>query len=304
MDRVLTSWKEVANYMGRGVRTVQRWEHTLALPIQRPHAKRRFILFARPDELDAWMGFYGQRSSNLPASGQSGNGPSKKSVAASKPMHGGSSRNGSEAVKGASALGWTCARCKQPITRIEDGRVEWLAGQDRRGRTRLKGLRLVHRLSAANPNNNHGCRYDARHEFRRSRSIVEGLPLARFVGADGLMMMLSLIAEAELPVEEILELTKRVQIPGYEQARELLRAALRRGRITPAIAAGFYLQSEIRRVLAMQSRPEQGSRNAMGLGAHQVQEFASGRLSPEKGSKRWRAVQPLVLFESGKSQAA
>lgn len=302
MDRVLTSWKEVANYMGRGVRTVQRWEHTLALPIQRPHAKRRFILFARPDELDAWMGFYGQRSVNLPASGESGNGPSKKS--ASKPMHGGSSPNGWEEVEGASALGWTCARCKQPITRIEDGRVEWLAGQDRRGRTKLKGLRLVHRLSAAKPNNNHGCRYNARQEFKRSRSIVEGLPLARFVGADGLMMLLSLIAEAELAVEEILELTKRVQIPGYEQARELLRAGLRRGRITPAIAAGFYLQSEIRRVLAMRSRREQGSRNPMGLGVHQIQEFASGRLLPEKGTKRWPAVQPHVSFESGKSQAA
>lgn len=38
---VLNSWKEVATYLGRGIRTVQRWERELGLPIRRPRGKPR-----------------------------------------------------------------------------------------------------------------------------------------------------------------------------------------------------------------------------------------------------------------------
>ena len=34
--RFLNTWKEIATYMGRGVRTVQRWERELGLPVRRP----------------------------------------------------------------------------------------------------------------------------------------------------------------------------------------------------------------------------------------------------------------------------
>ena len=50
---------------------------------------------------------------------------------------------------------------------------------------------------------------------------MEGLPLERFVGLDGFMMLFSLLADGSLPRDEILELAKRVQIPGYELARDL-----------------------------------------------------------------------------------
>jgi hypothetical protein len=33
---VLSSWKEIARHFGKGVRTVQRWERELGLPIHRP----------------------------------------------------------------------------------------------------------------------------------------------------------------------------------------------------------------------------------------------------------------------------
>jgi hypothetical protein len=94
------------------------------------------------------------------------------------------------------------------------------------------------------------CRYDDRMEFQRDRSIVEGLPLERFVGADGLMMLLSLIAQNEMPTSQVLELAKRVQIPGYEQARDLFHKAIDHGMIAPSIGEGFYMQSEIRELLA------------------------------------------------------
>jgi hypothetical protein len=51
--QVLTSWKEIASFMGKGVRTVQRWEAEMELPVRRPAADRHIVL-AFPQELEAW----------------------------------------------------------------------------------------------------------------------------------------------------------------------------------------------------------------------------------------------------------
>jgi hypothetical protein len=53
--RVLNSWKEIANYLGRGVRTVQRYERELGLPVRRPHGRSRSAVIALSDELDVWL---------------------------------------------------------------------------------------------------------------------------------------------------------------------------------------------------------------------------------------------------------
>ena len=139
--------------------------------------------------------------------------------------------------------GWSCSVCGQPITAVEDGWVEWLATEDELGNSRLENLRLVH--SAASERES-GCRYDPHREFARNRSLVEGLPLERFLGADGLMLFLSFIEAGEFPVHEVVELLKRVQIPGYEQANAVLQHAVAEGLFRPALGAGYYLQSEIR----------------------------------------------------------
>ncbi len=52
---VLNSWKEIAIYIGRGVRTVQRWERDLGLPVHRPRGKQRSAVLAIPEELDYWI---------------------------------------------------------------------------------------------------------------------------------------------------------------------------------------------------------------------------------------------------------
>jgi hypothetical protein len=54
-SEVLNSWKEVAAYLGRGVRTVQRWEHDLALPVRRPRGKERSAVIALKPVLDRWL---------------------------------------------------------------------------------------------------------------------------------------------------------------------------------------------------------------------------------------------------------
>ena len=147
-------------------------------------------------------------------------------------------------------LGWKCSSCGELITSIEDGWVEWLATENKRG-TLLRDLRLVHGKTKPGNSRSHSCRYDPRIEFRNHKSVLEGLPLERFVGPDGLMLLLSFFAGGEMPQNDVLELTKRVQVPGYEQARELLEA-IGKEMFTPSIGEGYYLQSEIRTLLRWQ----------------------------------------------------
>jgi hypothetical protein len=54
-NKYLSSWKEIAQYFGRGVRTVQRWEERLGMPVRRPHGKSRSAVMAITEELDQWM---------------------------------------------------------------------------------------------------------------------------------------------------------------------------------------------------------------------------------------------------------
>jgi hypothetical protein len=51
----LNSWKEIASYLGRGVRTVQRWERELQLPIHRIGSGPRSPVYALTSELNFWM---------------------------------------------------------------------------------------------------------------------------------------------------------------------------------------------------------------------------------------------------------
>lgn len=53
--RVLHSWKEIAAYMGRGVRTIQRYESHLGLPVRRPSGAPRSAVLALSREIDQWL---------------------------------------------------------------------------------------------------------------------------------------------------------------------------------------------------------------------------------------------------------
>ena len=52
---ILNSWKEIACYLDRGVRTVQRWEVDLHLPVRRLRSERRGPVFALKSEIDLWL---------------------------------------------------------------------------------------------------------------------------------------------------------------------------------------------------------------------------------------------------------
>ena len=51
----LNGWKEIAAYLGRSVRTVQRWEKDFGLPVRRFGLSKPESVFAMPREIDAWL---------------------------------------------------------------------------------------------------------------------------------------------------------------------------------------------------------------------------------------------------------
>ena len=51
----LNGWKDIAAYLGRSVRTVQRWEKDFGLPVRRFGVSRPESVFAIPREIDVWL---------------------------------------------------------------------------------------------------------------------------------------------------------------------------------------------------------------------------------------------------------
>lgn len=52
--RKLDSWKEIADYLDREVRTVQRWEKSENLPVHRHEHQKKSTVYAYTNELDEW----------------------------------------------------------------------------------------------------------------------------------------------------------------------------------------------------------------------------------------------------------
>src|SRR3974390_913193 len=55
MNTVFTSWKEIAQYLHTGVRTAQRREREMALPVRRPYGKQEGIVLVCSDDIAVWM---------------------------------------------------------------------------------------------------------------------------------------------------------------------------------------------------------------------------------------------------------
>jgi hypothetical protein len=53
--RRLDSWKAIAQYLGRDVRSVQRWERDRGLPIHRLPGQKGGAVFAYENELSQWL---------------------------------------------------------------------------------------------------------------------------------------------------------------------------------------------------------------------------------------------------------
>jgi len=60
----LDGWKDIATYLHRDVRTVQRWEKFLGLPVQRVQDSKSGSVYAFRNEIDAWRRERGRKISH------------------------------------------------------------------------------------------------------------------------------------------------------------------------------------------------------------------------------------------------
>ena len=63
----LSGWKEIASYFGKGVRTVQRWEREMSLPVRRFGYGRSETVYALVSDLERWQRDVETRRSDLTA---------------------------------------------------------------------------------------------------------------------------------------------------------------------------------------------------------------------------------------------
>ncbi|HVI08175.1 MAG TPA: hypothetical protein VND65_07750 [Candidatus Binatia bacterium] len=54
-EAAFDSWKEIARFLVRSVRTVQRWERTERLPVRRHEHTKGGTVYAYPSELAKWL---------------------------------------------------------------------------------------------------------------------------------------------------------------------------------------------------------------------------------------------------------
>lgn len=145
---------------------------------------------------------------------------------------------------------WICDVCRQSVLDVEHGRVEWLTAREPSSNgPHGKALQLVHKkyvspLSASGS----GCQPDKQQQFKMGYS-VQGLPLSSFLGPNGLMLLLRMIHEEDVPQDEVLEIIKRLHIPGYEHARFYFKEAISARAFEPNTPEGFYHQYQIEATL-------------------------------------------------------
>ena len=130
---------------------------------------------------------------------------------------------------------WLCDQCHEPIHAVGEGWVEWLVPVLEETTPLLpprqaQGLRLVHHLR---------CMYDASAEFERGFLTQDG-HLTAYLGSDGLMQWLAFLGEERFhDSSEVLEMMKRLFIPGYEVARLLMAGAMDANAVDPGATPAY-----------------------------------------------------------------
>lgn len=128
--------------------------------------------------------------------------------------------------------------------------VQWVEVVTPGGRPRVRDLSLVHHVPASprKDSREHGCQFNDQLEFKNDEG-TEGCSLDTYCGADGLMLLLSLLVDEPFSRRDIAEMVMRIHIPGYEQARHYFSGAIAEGVIEPNLPEGFCSQEDIRAVL-------------------------------------------------------
>src|ERR1043166_6153873 len=80
-DERLDSWKEIAAYLKREVRTLHRWEAHEGLPIRRHLHRERGSVYAYKSELDSWWNNRGAMLERRPSVVETGGRTSRRLMA-------------------------------------------------------------------------------------------------------------------------------------------------------------------------------------------------------------------------------
>lgn len=134
---------------------------------------------------------------------------------------------------------WICDTCGKEVT-ADNGIVEWITLYNN-GSYKGKELRIVHGTDE--------CAYNEKVLDTGRKESSSERDLCFFLGADGLMDLLSMVSDDILPKEEVLEIIKRIHISGYEQARLYFDEAISEGVFEPNTKPNYYKQSDIKAVL-------------------------------------------------------
>jgi hypothetical protein len=94
-----------------------------------------------------------------------------------------------------------------------------------------------------------GCEFDLRLGLFKAEGTIDKQQLSEFLGPDGLMRLLSFIAEGNFPVAEVLTMIKRLHVPGFEVARDYFGAAASEGIIRLGTPDAYHDQGDINAVL-------------------------------------------------------
>jgi hypothetical protein len=128
---------------------------------------------------------------------------------------------------------WFCDTCGEKIRSPKEGIVEWYSYVDDKGMSHVGKLRLVHEYSVSPLQKKKmarkGCAFDMHETLYKGTATgtVEQAPLGEFLGAEGLMRLLSFMLEKGLPARDVARMIKRLHVPGYDVARNFfLEAAL------------------------------------------------------------------------------
>lgn len=155
---------------------------------------------------------------------------------------------------------WICDYCGQPIRSADQGWVEYIV-PEKSGKPVGHSARIVHAKPYSPRSPGNSCQYSKIIVKNRYHGVVYDMPLDTFAGPDGLMALLEDIGTGAIRVMDVLELIKRIHIPGYEAARSGYDEAIASGILQTGGPEGYPTQEEIRAVLAMMTKNMSGVGN-------------------------------------------
>lgn len=138
---------------------------------------------------------------------------------------------------------WICDHCGEFIQKPTDGWVQW---KNDTADTQSWDLSLVHHFSASPLVGKSRCYFE---EKPGSKEHVRNMHLEHFLGPDGLLRLIRFTEGTRFPLDEVLELIRRLNVPGYDVARQYQSEAIAAGFHEPDRPDWLLAQDQIRAII-------------------------------------------------------